>query len=210
MEEGIYYKRGSKSDFASVDMLPGGQDIPRIIIERIFFHEKLVINGRKETEQWTAKFAPNPWCNKEMVLNSTNRTRIAKQHWEDIVEDGTACEGRINLLKNIPVRLTREQTRDVQNGGTTYGLRISRYAPMTEEEMNTWMVEHGFASANTSASRKIITKDKIDVIVGWAKKNGLNLSQIKELYDFEDQTVESAVLNGITVTSEESDGDLPE
>ena len=195
MEEGIYYKRGSKSDFAAVDMLPGGQDIPRIIIEEIKFHEQLTINGRKETECWTAKFAPNPWCNKEFVLNSTNKTRIAKQHWNDTVEDGTACEGRINLLKNIAVRLTKEEARDVQNGGTTYGLRISRLGPASEEEMAKWMVEHGYAPA--PASRKVITEDKIDAIVAWARKNGLNIEQIAEKYDFASDDVRQSVVDNL-------------
>lgn len=202
MEQGIYYKRGSKSDYAAVDMLPGGEDIPRIVIEQIVFHEKLTINGRKETEQWTAHFAQNPWCNKPMVLNATNRSRIAKAHWDDTVEDGTPCEGRINLLKNIIVRLTKEQARDVANGGTTYGLRISRYAPASEEEMQQWMVAHGYTSA--PAQKKVITEDKVDTIVEWAKKNGLSLEQIKERYDFENQTIEDAVSDAI------SNDDLPE
>ena len=199
MEEGIYYKRGSKSDFASVDMLPGGKDIPRIIIEEIKFHEKLTINGRKETEQWTARFAPNPWCNKEMVLNSTNKTRIAKAHWDDPVEDGTPCEGRINLLKHIAVRLTKEEARDVQNGGTTWGLRISKIGPVSEEEMQKWMVDNGYARP-----KKVITEDKIQVTVDWAKKNGKSLDDIAAMYDFESDAVRDAVADAL------SDNDLPE
>ena len=197
MEEGIYYKRGSKSDFASVDMLPGGKDIPRIIIEEIKFHEKITINGRKEVEQWTARFAQNPWCNKEMVLNSTNKTRIAKQHWNDIVEDGTACEGRINLLKNIAVRLTREEAKDVQNGGTTWGLRISRVGPASEEEMNKWLVDNGYSVAK--AAKKVITSDKIQTIIDWALKNNLGLDKIAEKYDFESDAVKDAIAKGISI-----------
>lgn len=204
MEEGIYYKRGSKSDFASVDMLPGGKDIPRIVIEEIKFHEKLTINGRKETEQWTARFAPNPWCNKEMVLNSTNKTRIAKAHWDDPVEDGTPCEGRINLLKHIAVRLTKEEARDVQNGGTTWGLRISRIGPASEEEMSRWMVDHGYAQPAAPTQRKVITEDKIQVTVDWAKKNGKTLDDIAAMYDFESDAVRDAVADAL------SDNDLPE
>lgn len=192
MDEGIYYKRGSKSDFASVDMLPGGRDIPRIIIEEIKFHEQLTINGRKETECWTAKFAPNPWCNKEFVLNSTNKTRIAKQHWNDTVEDGTACEGRINLLKNIAVRLTKEEARDVQNGGTTYGLRISRLGPASEEEMEKWMVEHGYAQA--PAKKKVITADKVEAIVTWAQNNNLDIDGVAKKYDFESDEVRQEII----------------
>lgn len=196
MEEGIYYKRGSKSDFAAVDMLPGGQDIPRIVIEKITFHENITINGRKETEIFTAKFTQNPWCNKEMVLNSTNKARIAKQHWNDIVEDGTACEGRINLLKNIAVRLTKEEARDVQNGGTTFGLRISRIGPASEQEMAKWMAEHGYASA-TPATKKVIPESKIDTIVEWAQKNGYDFEKVAEVYDFESDTVRDAIADAL-------------
>lgn len=195
MEEGIYYKRGSKSDFASVDMLPGGKDIPRIIIEEIKFHENLSVNGRKETEIWTARFEQNPWCNKEFVLNSTNKTRIAKQHWNDIVEDGTACEGRINLLKNIAVRLTKEEARDVQNGGTTYGLRISKYGPASEQEMQKWLADNGYAQS--APSKKVITSDKIGVIVDWALKNKLTIDQIAEQYDFESDEVRQSIIDNL-------------
>lgn len=201
MEEGIYYKRGSKSDFAAVDMLPGGADIPRIVIEKITFHENITINGRKETEIFTAKFAENPWCNKEMVLNSTNKARIAKQHWNDIVEDGTACEGRINLLKNIAVRLTKEEARDVQNGGTTFGLRISRIGPASEQEMAKWMAEHGYASAKP-AQKKVVPESKVDSVVAWAKKNGYGFDKVSEMYDFESDTVKDAIADALN--------DLPE
>lgn len=199
---GTYYKRGSKSDFAAVDMLPGGKDIPRIIITKITFHEQITINGRKESEIFTATFEQNPWCNKDFVLNSTNKARIAKAHWNDIVEDGTACEGRIDLLKNIAVRLTKEEARDVQNGGTTFGLRISRIGPASEEEMAKWMVEHGYAQA--PAQKKVITEDKIQVTVDWAKKNGKTIDDIAAMYDFESDAVKQAIIDQLVVD------DLPE
>ena len=199
---GTYSKRGSKSDFAAVDMLPGGKDIPRIIITKITFHEQITINGRKESEIFTATFEQNPWCNKDFVLNSTNKARIAKAHWNDIVEDGTACEGRIDLLKNIAVRLTKEEARDVQNGGTTFGLRISRIGPASEEEMAKWMVEHGYAQA--PAQKKVITEDKIQVTVDWAKKNGKTIVDIADMYDFESDAVKQAIIDQLVVD------DLPE
>lgn len=192
---GTYYKRGSKSDFAAVDMLPGGKDIPRIIISKITFHEQITINGRKETEIFTATFAPNPWCNKDFVLNSTNKARIAKAHWNDIVEDGTACEGRIDLLKNIAVRLTKEEARDVQNGGTTFGLRVSKIGPATEQEMAKWMADHGYAQPVQPAQKKVITEDKIQVIVDWALKNGKTIDDIAAMYDFESDTVKQAIID---------------
>ena len=189
---GTYYKRGSKSDFAAVDMLPGGKDIPRIVITKITFHEQITINGRKETEIFTATFAPNPWCNKDFVLNSTNKARIAKAHWNDIVEDGTACEGRIDLLKNIAVRLTKEEARDVQNGGTTFGLRISKMGPASEAEMQKWMVDNGFAQP-----KKVITDDKVSVILEWANKNGLTIDDIAKQYDFASEDVRKEIVDNL-------------
>lgn len=206
---GTYYKKGTKSDYASVDILPGGQDILRITIESIEFHESLRVNGRQEKDVWLFKFAPNPFTEKAMVANVTNRTRVAKAHWNDIVEDGQPCEGRIDLLHNIPVRLTKEEARDVQNGGTTYGLRISRYPAASEEEMQQWLVENGYAQAPAPAAKKVITEDKVGVIVEWALKNGLDMAAIKERYDFESQTVEDAVADGIGAKPQDSD-DLPE
>lgn len=191
MEKGIYYKRGSKSDFASVDMLPDGKDIPRIIIKEITFHEQLKINGRSETECWTAKFEKNPWTDKEFVLNSTNRTRIAKAFWDYKVEDGTPCEGRINLLRDIAVGLTKEEARDVQNGGTTWGLRISKIPAITEEKMKKWMIENGFSD------KKVITADKIDKVVEWAKKNGKMFEDIASMYDFADDSVREAIADSL-------------
>lgn len=197
MEEGIYYKRGSKSDFAAVDMLPGGADIPRIVVEKITFHEDISINGRKEKEIFVATFAPNPFCNKGFVLNATNKARIAKMYWNTPVEDGTPCEGRINLLKNIPIRLTKEEARDVQMGGTTYGLRVSKIGPASEQEMAKWMVEHGFAT--TPARKKVIQESNVQAVVDWAKKGGLSLEQVADKYDFENDTVRNAIADALDI-----------
>ena len=117
-EQGIHYRTGGKLTHAGCEMLPNGKDIEYIVIERIEYKEEESIGGRMERGVWVAYFAKNPYTNLPMVLNSTNRKRIAKLFPE--------VEGSINLLKNVAVRLTREKTRDVQDGGETWGLRISR------------------------------------------------------------------------------------
>lgn len=117
-EKGIHYRTGGKLTHAGCEMLPQGKDIPYIVIEKIEFLEVAEIGGRKEKNVWIATFAQNPYTNLPMVLNATNRKRIAKQHPE--------VEGCINLLKNIAVRLTKEVCRDVQDGSDTWGLRISK------------------------------------------------------------------------------------
>ena len=115
-EKGTHYRTGGKLTHSGCEILPNGKDIEYIVIEKIEYKEKETIGGREETGVWVATFAPNPFAKLPMVLNSTNRKRIAKQF---------DCEF-IDLLKNIPVRLTREKCRDAQDGGETYGLRISK------------------------------------------------------------------------------------
>lgn len=117
-EQGIHYRTGGKLTHAGCEMLPSGKDIEYIVIERIEYKDQENIGGRTEQGVWVAHFAKNQYTNLPMVLNSTNRKRIAKLFPE--------VEGCINLLKNVAVRLTREKTRDVQDGGETWGLRISR------------------------------------------------------------------------------------
>lgn len=215
MEEGIFYKRGSKSDFAGADMLPNGEDIPRIIITDIRFHETITVNGRPDKERWTAHFAENPFCNKPFLLNATNKARIAKAFWNTPVEDGTPCAGRINLLHNIAVRLTSEIAKDVANGGETLGLRISKYAAASDEEMNQWLIEHGFKVAPAApAKKKVVTEDKIQKTIDWAKEKGMTFEQVAERFEFADETVAIAVQDGLTPAApaqpEPTDNDLPE
>ena len=117
-ERGIHYRTGGKLTHAGCEMLPEGKDIEYIIIERIEFKDSENVGGRIEEGIWVAYFAPNSYTKLPMVLNATNRKRIAKLYPE--------VKGHINLLRNIPVRLTQEKTKDIRDGGETYGLRISK------------------------------------------------------------------------------------
>ena len=123
MEEvkGTHWRTGGKLSHAGCEMLPNGNDIEYIVIERIEFKEREEVSGRIEKGVWVAYFAPNSYTKLPMILNSTNRKRIAKRFPE--------CNDYIDTLKNIAVRLTREKTRDAQDGGETWGLRISKSAP---------------------------------------------------------------------------------
>ena len=71
------------------------------------------------------------------------------------------------------------------------------------------MHDQAWPQAPAPAAKKVITEDKVGVIVEWALKNGLDMAAIKERYDFESQTVEDAVADGIAAKPQESD-DLPE
>lgn len=123
MEQGIHYRIGGKLTHAGCEMLPGGKDIPYIIISSIELKEEEMINGRTERNVWVAHFAKdNGYTTLPMILNVTNRKRIAKLYPQ--------VSGCINLLKDIPVCLTKESCRDIQDGGETWGLRISKKRPV--------------------------------------------------------------------------------
>lgn len=125
-EQGIHYRTGSKISHSGVEMLPDGKDIPYIIIEKIEYRETEEVSGRKEKGVWVATFAENPYTKLPMILNATNKKRIAK----------LARNEMINLIKNLPVRLTKEECKDAQDGGLTMGLRISKL-PATEPKVAT-------------------------------------------------------------------------
>lgn len=173
----IYYRTGGKLTHAGVEMLPAGKDIDRIVIERIEYKESEEINGRRENGVWIAHFAPNPYTKLPLILNATNRKRLVKQFPE--------CDGYPARLKNIAVRLTKERCRDVQDGGETWGLRISKLPP------------------EDAPAKKIIPEDKVGTIVEWAKKNGFSIQQVEEKYDFASTAVRDAIASALT-------DDLPE
>lgn len=181
MEQGIFYKRGSQSDYIGVEVLGDSGVIPRAVIEKITFHEVLKIQGKNERERWTCKFQG---IEKEMLLNATCRKRLAKRFWDTPVADGTPCHGRINLLSGLglAVRLDYEPCRDPSDGTMTVGLRISLLDP---------------APAPQSAQRKTIQENQVQTIVDWAKKNGKTIDQIADKYDFASDAVKQAIIDAL-------------
>lgn len=180
-QRNIHYRKGGKLTHCGVECLPEGKDIERIIIARIEYKESEMINGRTENGVWIAHFAPNPYTTLPMLLNATNRKRLVKQFPE--------CDGYPARLENIAVRLTKERTRDVQDGGETWGLRISKLPAAPEQ-------------APAPAHRKVIQEDQVQTIVDWAKKNGKTIDDIAALYDFASETVKNAIVDALD--------DLPE
>lgn len=189
-QRNIHYRTGGKLTHCGVECLPGGKDIERIIIARIEYKESEMINGRTERGVWVAIFAPNPYTSLPLILNATNRKRLAKMFPE--------CDGYLARLENVAVRLTRERTRDVQDGGETWGLRISKLPPAPAPEPE-------------PAARKVITEDKIQVTVDWAKQKGLSFDDIAAQFDFASETVKDAVIDAMTpAAAPASQDDLPE
>lgn len=157
-QENIHYRTGGKLTHCGVECLPNGADIPRIIIESIEFKDREMINGRSEEGVWVAHFAPNPYTKLPLILNSTNRKRIVKLYPE--------CDGYLARLHNIAVRLTKEKCRDVQDGGETWGLRISKQP----------------ADAETAPQLKPLTEDRIPAAVKWMQENGKGIEDVKKIY----------------------------
>ena len=182
-QKNIHYRVGGKLTHCGVEVLPGGRDIERIIIARIEYKESEMINGRTENGVWVAHFADNPYTSLPLILNATNRKRLVKLYPD--------CDGYLARLENVAVRLTKEKTRDVQDGGETWGLRISKL-PAAE------------------ASKKVITEDKVQTIVGWAKKNNFSIEQVSDKYDFESEAVKNAISSALAQqTHTPADDDLP-
>lgn len=180
-QRNIHYRKGGKLTHCGVECLPEGKDIERIIIARIEYKESEMINGRTENGVWIAHFAPNPYTSLPMLLNATNRKRLVKQFPE--------CDGYPARLENIAVRLTKERTRDVQDGGETWGLRISKLPAAPEQ-------------SPAPAQRKVIQENQVQTIVDWARKNGKTIDDIASIYDFASETVKNAIADALD--------DLPE
>ena len=187
-EQGIHYRTGGKLTHCGCECLPGGRDIQYIVIERIEYKETEEIGGRRENNIWIAHFAPNPYTKLPMVLNATNRKRIAKLYPD--------CNGYINLLKNIPVRLTKEKCRDAQDGGETWGLRISKMRP-TAPQQGAAEIRQQYQQGSTPASAPAPAQAKQtleltdDAMVSQAityLKNGGNIEIIKKKYNLSAET----------------------
>ena len=187
-EQGIHYRTGGKLTHCGCECLPGGRDIQYIVIERIEYKETEEIGGRRENNIWIAHFAPNPYTKLPMVLNATNRKRIAKLYPD--------CNGYINLLKNIPVRLTKEKCRDAQDGGDTWGLRISKMRPTVPQQGAAEIrqqYQQGPASAPAPAPARAKQTLELtdDAMVSQAityLKNGGDIETIKKKYNLSAET----------------------
>lgn len=167
----IHFRTGGNITHAGIEVLPAGKDIEYIVIESIEFKESEQINGRKQAGVWIGHFAPNPYTSLPWVINSTNRRRLAKLFPE--------CEGYLARLHNVAIRLTKEKTRDPQEGGECWGLRVS-LIPAKQPE---------------APAKKAIQESQVQPIVDWAKKNGLNIDQIAEKYDFASDAVKQAIID---------------
>lgn len=113
--ERIHYKTGGKIEYSGVEVLPDGKDI-EVIITKVEFAKNIDVQGKKKENVWLAHFAPNEYAKLPMIINSTNRKRLAK----------LAKQAYINLIIEFPVYITQEEARDPSTGDMVMGLRISK------------------------------------------------------------------------------------
>jgi len=111
-----HYRFSGKLSHIGCEILPNGKDIT-VTIERISFVDNEVINGEKQSA-WVCYFKPNQYFKLPMVLNSTNRKRLAKLSGTPYLE----------TVQNLTVTLTQEMDKAI-GGGRDYGLRISNIKP---------------------------------------------------------------------------------
>jgi hypothetical protein len=112
----LHYRFGGKITHAGVECLPAGKDII-VTIERIAFVEKEIINGEQQTA-WVAYLKPNPYTKLPIVLNATNKKRLAKLSGTPYLE----------TVKDLTITLCQEMDKAI-GGGRDWGLRISNIKP---------------------------------------------------------------------------------
>jgi len=115
-EELKHYRYGGDITHIGMEALPSGKDIV-VEIERIAYVEKEKVNGEVKSV-WVGYFKKNPYFTLPMILNSTNKKRIAR----------LAGTPYIETVKNLPVTLTKEMDKAF-GGGKDWGLRISQIPP---------------------------------------------------------------------------------
>lgn len=107
-----HFRYGGKLTHSGCEVLPNGKPID-VTITSVEYKLKEMVNG-KEQETWIANIRElkNP-----MLLNSTNRKRLARLAGSDYLE----------TLKDFTVTLCAEETKDPSDGGSKImGLRISK------------------------------------------------------------------------------------
>ncbi len=112
----LHYRHGGKITHAGVECLPAGKDII-VTIERIAFVEKEMINGEQQAA-WVAYLKPNPYTPLPIVLNATNKKRLAKLSGTPYLE----------TVQNLTITLTKEMDKAI-GGGKDWALRISNIKP---------------------------------------------------------------------------------
>ena len=108
-----HFRYGGKLTHSGCEVLPNGKNID-VTITSIEYKENESVNGKSQ-DAWIAKTKE---LKLPILLNSTNRKRLAKLTGTDYLE----------TVKNFVVTLTSEETKDPTDigGAKIQGLRISK------------------------------------------------------------------------------------
>lgn len=180
----VHYREGSKATHAGCEILPEGKDI-EIVITSIDFKQTEKIAGRTETNVWVATFAPNPYTKLPMILNATNRKRLVKLFPE--------CQGYLNQLVNVAVRLTKEVCRD-PNGGLTEGLRVSTIPARQPQVSQPAPAPAAQPQPAAQPEKKTLTADNVETIAAWIKEKGKTMEDVKKAYIVPEE-IENAIID---------------
>jgi hypothetical protein len=183
----VHYREGSKATHAGCEILPEGKDI-EIVIVSIDFKQTETVAGRTETNVWVANFAPNPYTKLPMILNATNRKRLVKLFPE--------CQGYLNQLVNVAVRLTKEVCRD-PNGGQTEGLRVSTIPARQPQVAAPTPAPAAQPQPAAQPEKKVLTADSVDKIVAWMKSKKKTIEDVKAAYVVPEE-IENAIVDAMS------------
>ena len=160
------WRHGSVMTHAGSDILPNGKDV-MVTIEKLEWREDESVNGRKKA-CWIGTFRPNPYTKLPFICIPTNMKMLRKLTGLEHPED----------LKDFNVTLTREQTTDVELGGKTWGLRISKIkAP-----------QNGIIKYDT---KPLLTTESSnwDAMKEWLVKDGNEIAGILVKYDIDPEAM---------------------
>jgi len=153
-----HYKYGGKLSHSGIEILPNGKDV-NVVIERIVWSENEVINGEKKPA-WIAYFKQNPYSSLPMVLNATNKKRLAR----------LAGTPYLETVKNLPITLTQEMDKAI-GGGRDMALRVSQIAPKVT------------ATGEVVKNKLTPTSDNWNAVVTWAQTPGNSIESVWKKYD---------------------------
>ena len=157
-----HYRYSGKLSHIGCECLPNGKDV-QVTIERISFIDNEVINGDKQAA-WVCYFKPNGYFKLPMVLNATNRKRLAKLSGTPYLETVTG----------LTVTLTQEMDKAI-GGGRDWALRISNIKPPQVKQEPTPAPVAKIALSITSANYLALVK--------WLGEEGHSLAGLLSKYE---------------------------
>lgn len=160
-----HYRYGGKLTHIGCEVLPSGNPIS-VVIDHIAWVEKEQVNGENKPS-WVAYFRQNPYFSLPMVLNATNKKRLARLSGTPYLE----------TVKNLPVTLCQEMDKAI-GGGKDWALRVSQIAPKVTPTGEVVKIKLTPESGNWSSIVKWVQDgNKIESV--WAKYDVSAEDQVK-------------------------------